>query len=980
MNRRLMRIRIDGRGRSKLLVGLASVFAFLPASGLLWTLVVDEGRHRDLPVVALESLSSIETHIYAGEHNRYRISLVAGEFVAATVVQEGIDVAATVFDSVGHELLRVDSPTGTRGFEEIPILAKKSGDYYVDIQASEIGPEVGSYAIRLGKPRVATSLDGRRTEIAKSISYAQRLLATSEGKAFRNNRLRGLEILNRTLNYVQASGDLVVETKVLLELSKVDRTPQDRTKGILNESQITSMLQTILESQALADPMWKSIVLTGLGAQQQRMYDFSRAIQSYKNVLEIEDRLFGPCENPSVLRNLGSLFRHVPDMAQALDYLSQSLDCSRRTGNWYEEGLSLAQRGELRGALGQTELALRDLESALKVWRNRDNQEQILLTLATTVEILREDSGVFFRKAKDLLAELNPEEPGLLAATGAIYERLGSDATSLDAYSKALALFQERGDRLGVGRTLLRLGRVHLQRTETERAETAYAQALACFRAAEDVLGISTALLGLARSERELGRLPQSKEYIEEAVSMVESVRLEPRGHPLDTATFASKKEFYDFFIDLLMRLHTQKPGNGYDLKALEVSERARARNFLETLVRDASDRTGIGNRRFAPLTVPQIQRQLLEVDELLLEYWLGDSGSYLWVVSRDSVEAFSLPSKAVIDDSVKRAYELLTVSHHPDMSTRAGLALRALSRTVLQPAAASINSKRLLIVTDGSLDYIPFSVLPEPACRESSERSGAADCLPLILEHEMVRTPSASVAAFLRSRPALEKPVPVQGELAVFADPVDSLDDERLSSDLRKNGSGFQRLPFAHHEARMILALAPSNNTLAAFGFSANKERVLEGALRNYRILHFATHAVVDPHNPMRSGVVLSLVDEHGRPQDGVLRLGEIVDLNLRAELVVVSGCKTAIGREFRGEGLINLAKGFMYAGAQQVLVSLWDVEDVSTAELMTRFYQYLFRDHLSPSAALRKAQISMFLESKWAPYQWAAFVLEGA
>ncbi|HEX4946866.1 MAG TPA: CHAT domain-containing protein, partial [Blastocatellia bacterium] len=150
--------------------------------------------------------------------------------------------------------------------------------------------------------------------------------------------------------------------------------------------------------------------------------------------------------------------------------------------------------------------------------------------------------------------------------------------------------------------------------------------------------------------------------------------------------------------------------------------------------------------------------------------------------------------------------------------------------------------------------------------------------------------------------------------------------------------------------------------------------------ALQPYGIVHFATHGYWDSTTPELSGLFLSRFDRQGQPLDGALRLSDIYNLKLPKELVVLSACETALGKDIRGEGLIALTRGFMYAGAARVLASLWKVEDEATAELMAVFYQQLLQEKRSPAAALRQAQIAMWQkEPTKIPYNWAAFVLQG-
>jgi CHAT domain-containing protein len=161
---------------------------------------------------------------------------------------------------------------------------------------------------------------------------------------------------------------------------------------------------------------------------------------------------------------------------------------------------------------------------------------------------------------------------------------------------------------------------------------------------------------------------------------------------------------------------------------------------------------------------------------------------------------------------------------------------------------------------------------------------------------------------------------------------------------------------------------------------FSASKTTATSAELGQFRIVHFATHGLINSQHPELSGIVLSLVDERGQPQDGFLRMHEIYNLNLGAELVVLSACQTALGKEVKGEGLMGLTRGFMYAGSPRLVASLWDVRDEATAELMKRFYQGMLKENLRPAAALRAAQVSMWKEKRWeAPYYWAPFVIQG-
>jgi CHAT domain-containing protein len=274
----------------------------------------------------------------------------------------------------------------------------------------------------------------------------------------------------------------------------------------------------------------------------------------------------------------------------------------------------------------------------------------------------------------------------------------------------------------------------------------------------------------------------------------------------------------------------------------------------------------------------------------------------------------------------------------------------------------------------------------------------------PLIVHHEVVNLPSASVLAVLRRE---ERKREYTSELAVLADAVFQSDDTRFKqvdgssahvSPMRANNDPiretndllrsagevgtlkFSRLPFSRREADAIVARVGKARSLKALDFAASRETVFDSKLGQYRILHFATHGLLNSKHPSLSGIVLSLYDKEGRQVDGFLRAHEIYNLNLNAELVVLSACRSALGKEIRGEGLVGLTRGFMYAGTPSVVASLWDVRDEATAELMSRFYERMFEKRMRPAAALRAAQVSMLKEKRWVqPYYWAAFTLQG-
>jgi CHAT domain-containing protein len=404
------------------------------------------------------------------------------------------------------------------------------------------------------------------------------------------------------------------------------------------------------------------------------------------------------------------------------------------------------------------------------------------------------------------------------------------------------------------------------------------------------------------------------------------------------------------------------------------------------------------------PLGLKEIQAQL-DPNTALLEYSLGDDRSYLWVVTQDSLKTYKLPNRDQLEKLARQVYESLTArsvfqslespaqrqTRIAEADAQFRRAATDLGRLILTPAVAELGTKRLVVVADGALQYVPFGALSAKSYR------------PLVLDHEIVSVPSASSLAVQRESLANRKPAP-KG-IAVIADPVFSTLDARFRSGNSTQaetantastanntriiehlfgGPGGQlvipRLPFTRQEAERILAVAPAESNYRATDFRANRSLATSGELSQYRYVHFATHGYADTTRAGLSAIVLSMIDEQGKPQDGFLRTHDIYNLKLPAELVVLSACETGLGKEVKGEGLEGLTRAFMYAGARRVVVSLWNVNDKATASLMQRLYTEMLRSNKTPAAALRAAQIEMLRTRQWqSPYFWAPFVMQG-
>jgi len=653
------------------------------------------------------------------------------------------------------------------------------------------------------------------------------------------------------------------------------------------------------------------------------------------------------------LRNIGDCYDHLGDKQKALDSFNESLPFMEKAGNHFYTASTLINLGRTYESLGQTEKALDYYNQTLKVRQTINDERGIGNTL------------FYIARAERDLGDLNKARKQIETAL-TLVERLRTRVASQQLRTTFFASVQQLREFY-----IDLLMRLHKQ-DPSQRLD------VAAFNASET---------GRARSLLEL--LSEANAEIHHGVDP----QLLERKRDLEQS-IADKAESQ---IRLLSEKHTEEQATA---AAKEIAALTSDYELIEARIRETSPRYAALTQPL-PLTLEETQKQVLDPETLLLEYSLGEQKSYLWAVTPDSVKTYELPNRAVIEPLARRVYELLTernrsLANETLEQRRQRLesadaeyqkSAASLSQIILGPAATELKNKRLLIVSDGVLQFIPFSGLPDPTNSQ-----------PLMLAHEIVTAPSTAVVALLRHETTNRKPAPKT--LAVFADPVFSNDDPRLQTaklahaargekpsgdDVVRSASevglaDLRRLRFSRQEADEITRYANNDLKLEAVDFKANRTLATSAELGQYQIIHFATHGLINNTHPELSGVVLSLVDEKGRPQNGFLRLYDLYNLKLSADLVVLSACQTALGKEIRGEGLIGLTRGFMYAGAPRVVASLWRIDDRATAEFMKRFYEGMLGQKLRPAAALRAAQASMSKDARWhQPHYWAAFTLQG-
>ncbi|MDX2031370.1 MAG: CHAT domain-containing protein [Blastocatellia bacterium] len=798
-----------------------------------------------------------------------------------------------------------------------------------------------------------------------------------------------------------------------------------------------------LEAYQMALPVWQrhgnrqqsADALAGIGQAHDMRGEWQQALERFEQALALYQAIGHRRGEASVINNLGVIHGRLGDLPKELEFYKRALDLWRSMKNYREVAITLANIGTVEAALNDPAAALTHYNQALQISR----EEGDLGGEAVGLQYLGEISAasgeprkalVWFEQSLSLLRKAGNlwREAYVLRNLGALHLSMGEREKAREYATQALSLFDSIGDRSGQSLALYEIARVDRDAGRLEEARRGVEEAIRRGEAVRADVGSRQLRASYLASLQKyyslqidllmrLDGLHPEAGY--EALALQVSERARARGLlEMLVESGARIREGADPALldrerDLSRRI------NARALTLMQLNSVPHRAEQAESLKRELSqleneyEAVQAGLRRASPhyaaitqpqsLTIGELQRQL-DSETALLEYSLGEDRSYVWAVTSDSIAGYALPGREEVDRAARQVYELLVArtlrkrnETLPQQRERVALADRRLpeaasllSRMILQPVAAALGKKRLVLVTDGALQYVPFGMLPVP---------GSAPGTPLILDHEIVSLPSASTLAMQRQE--LAGRASASRQIAMIADPVftdkddrtrtrragvrpaagtRSVEHEEESGVLMAGGFSIPRLPYTRQEAERILALVPGAANMKRLDFSANRAAVMDPELGQYRYLHFATHGLMDSERPGLSALVLSLVDENGKPQDGFLRAHEIYNLRLPADLVVLSACQTGLGKEIRGEGLVGLTRGFMYAGAARVAVSLWNVNDRATAELMGRFYQKMLKDGARPAAALRAAQIEMLRTSQWnAPYFWAAFALQG-
>lgn len=766
----------------------------------------------------------------------------------------------------------------------------------------------------------------------------------------------------------------------------------DRAVALHEEGRLREALRAYREvsaATAKADPPLAAAALNNACVVQQDLGDFRAALPDCEEALRLRREDGDPASIAETLNNLGLTLEALGRAGEAEAVYREALAINRRLGDAGAEAINLGNLAALALQAGRYSDAMRlYTEAGTLADRHRDEP-----WAAGQREIARINQGVVLEKVgayrealdlyKGLLAGSGALDPrrraALLVNAGVMYRNLGDPVSAVEAFREAVAIYRGLGDTAGLSNASLNLGlALHLNLARPAEAEAAYREALrlaeesgdrteeiqdlfylgrlllergrlgeaeAVFRrclAASVESGSSegqwSAREGLGRIAAARGDLPGALAHLTRALEEIEKVREGLERSAWRSGYFGDKRAVYAATVDVLWRMERRKEGQGFAGRALGIVQRAKARDLLDAL--------GTERSPAAPLTADGITARA--GDDVLLEYFLGESRLYRWTVRRSGVRMTDLGPARPVVDAVVRVHHALARGAEPDPAAIAGLS-RALLRDV---GPLPSDGGRLRIAPDGLLHYLPFEIL---------ELRG----VPLVERAAVSYLPSASMMGMERERQA----APLR--LAGFGAPT----SPRSSGLPEVPRIAPVPLPAARRE------LAAIGNLLGGKSEVFLGERATEGAFREAyargaRVVHFATHTVVD-EGP-GGGAAILLSPEGG--DDGLLRPREIAGLSGHSGLAVLAACRTALGSGAEdGRALVSLTGSFLAAGSPAVVATLWDVGDAATAAFMEQLYAQLGRG-LPPDEALRRAKLRLRADPRWnRSTLWAGYVLVG-
>jgi CHAT domain-containing protein/Tfp pilus assembly protein PilF len=743
----------------------------------------------------------------------------------------------------------------------------------------------------------------------------------------------------------------------------------------------------------------------------------------------------------TVLNNLGKYPEALESLDKALEINKAINKSSGISEALNQTGYVYLKLGDLNKALDKFNEAIKITKDQNDKWGLAGvyNNLGIMLQNASRFEKALE----YYNNALNIYEELGDQvmELFLLGNIGTLNFDLKDYAKAEEYHLKGLKISRELNEKNQEASNLLNLANNQVFLGKFDEAMSNYNTGLKIAQSlnSPDLIWKMTA--GMAETWERKGNYEKAVELNDTVLKIIEGMRNTLQSDEQKSSFMASERYVFEDVINLLSMLHEKDRTKGYDKLAFQYTEQSKSRAFLDLLAESLANvkegennellnkqdeiLTGLTqtkqlleqeskaeqpdqqkingikekikiteeelnklqqeirktNPRYAdlhysqPVSLEEVKALCPDKNTVILEYSVGDSSSCLWVITQSAHKLFRLPDRKTLQEQVELFRFALS---NPDQTnieyiTRGGYSL---CKQLLEPAEPYLTKKsKLVIIPDGILNYLPFEVLltDNKGIGTGTSLSG----LPyLVKKYPVSYGQSASVLkSLLSDQKESKQSDPDNKKLIAFGDPVYENSNDTSQTSIKT----YKRLEYSGKEVENIASFFKKGNADIYLRKDATEENVKrEGELKKFDYVHFATHGFIDEKKPDFSSLVLT--QDNNSEEDGFLQATEIFNLKLNADLVVLSACQTGMGKLVRGEGIVGLTRAFMYAGSPAVIVSLWSVSDASTATLMGEFYRNLVKEKLSKTDALRKAQLFMLRDAKFAhPFFWAPFVLFG-
>jgi CHAT domain-containing protein/tetratricopeptide (TPR) repeat protein len=925
-------------------------------------------------------------------------------------------------------------------YQNAEALAQESGDWLVQATALSQMGRLQSYLGNndLAQKQLTQSLDlFKRYESNRTVSatnaYGEALSNLAEVSYSKGDFLNASKQLDNALKVFH--DDRKAEARVHLFKGYIAGSIGDTDKALVEISRALELYREI------NDKSGEGLALTAMGLWHSSTQDHSRALEINKEALQIFHAIGDQHSEAIALNAIGQAYQNLSEYANALSSFKNALTIFENTRTLdaaSDTTCAIASTHYLSGNLDQ---ALASYERCLQLSRTVGKHRIEAYALEGIASIYGaqgrqqlavkqyQDLERFFKSIGDLRGQAMA-----LNGRGDLLLRLGEKQKALDVFEQAFSLSEKMGDKGILIPTLYNLARAN---EALDLHETALSLIRTSFKLIEEIRAnvaspdFRASYFSAVRKHydsciqilMQLHRLRPGEGFAAEAFAVSEQGRARllldllsesrPNIHAGATKDLVDKEQTLRGLLRAQAEYQLNLSVSGKDSAELkdvadQIVQLRSEYQAVQAQLKEQNPRL-FSFEQFAPVDLERIQKELQSSDTILLEYALGDDHSYLWAVTSNSSESYILPARREIEDAAREFFKLITARQGSDdqsekdyqaniaaADSRYSEKASNLSRMLLGPVIEKLGSRRIVVVPDGALQYIPFEALPTKFVQPTGPVEASTSFL--IATNEVVMLPSASTLSAIRS--AQNRKGSPGKLVAIIADPVFSSSDNRVTQEASRPAVAkaaadqnpaqaeqqtvkklrLARLAHASQEADAISAAAPWGTTLVAKGFDASRETVMSSEVSRAQIVHFATHGFLDTEHPELSALVLTMTDRNGAKTDGLMPLPDIYTLDLSADLIVLSACQTALGKDIKGEGLVGLTHSFLSAGAKSVAASLWKVDDRATAALMADFYVDMLQKGMTPAAALRSAKLKMMSQKQWnPPYYWAGFVLQG-